>query len=254
MTIAMNLDEAFAMLSVSPRAAGVFSDFDGTLSPIVDRPEDARPVAGVDERLARLAELLAIVAVISGRALDDLRSRFAPEGVLLVGSYGRERSDRALEPPARDWEHIFDAATRAIGDRAGVVVERKGGAVALHYRHAPQRADEVDRIAASLAREFSLEVRRGRMVADLVQPGPGKAEALRDLVTECDLETFLFAGDDVSDGEAFEWARSSGRKCVLVGVRSDESPEIIEKSADIVVADPEEFVALLDRLAVRLRG
>jgi trehalose 6-phosphate phosphatase len=245
----MSRSEAIGVLHAEPARTGVFCDFDGTLSAIVDRPEDARPVEGAAEVLTRLAHRFAIVAVISDRSLHDLRSRFAPEGVLLAGSYGRERSDREAMPSSRDWERIVAAAHEAVAGWDGVIVEPKGAALTLHYRLAPDRGEDIARVASALASEFSLQVRPGRMVAELTEPGPGKAEALRDLVAERGLQTFLFAGDDSSDGEAFAWARSSGRRCVLVGVQSAESPDAIERDADIVVDGPREFVRLLERLA-----
>jgi trehalose 6-phosphate phosphatase len=232
-----------------PANTGIFCDFDGTLSAIVPRAADATPVGGAADVMSRLAEVYRTVAVISGRSLEDLRSRFSPDGVLLAGSYGRERSDRGPIKPSRDWPAIVTAANAGVSGGDGVTVEPIGHAAALQFRLAPDRAADVGRIAAALAREYSLEVRPGRMVVELTEPGPGKAEALRDLVAEFELSAFLFGGDDVSDGEAFEWARSTQERCVLIGVRSDESPETLERFADIVVDGPHEFVALLDGLA-----
>jgi trehalose 6-phosphate phosphatase len=234
-----------------PSHAGIFCDFDGTLSAIVDRPEAARPIDGAVESLSRLAEAFAVVGVISGRSLDDLRSRFAPDGVLLAGSYGRERSDRPGGPPTKSWDHLVTAALERTREWDGVRVEPKDTGVAIHYRLAPQRAADVDALATTLAVEFHMQVRPGRKVVELTEPGPGKADALAELVTERALGAFLFAGDDLADGEAFTWARSSGRPCVLVGVRSAESPEVIERDADVVVDDPRALVDLLNGLLRR---
>src|SRR5438270_14049921 len=96
-----------------PSHTGIFCDFDGTLSEIVDRPADARPVDGASECLSRLALRFQVVAVISGRSLEDLRSRFPPEGVLLAGSYGRERSDRPATAVGGDWAPLASAAQTA---------------------------------------------------------------------------------------------------------------------------------------------
>src|SRR5438132_11732924 len=122
------MDDALALIASHAPHAGVFCDFDGTLSAVVDRPEDAQPVAGAVGVMEVLAKRVAMVGVISGRSLDDLRSRFAPRGVLLAGSYGRERSDRA-ESPKSDVEPIIAAATKLTRAWAGVTVERKGAGV-----------------------------------------------------------------------------------------------------------------------------
>jgi trehalose 6-phosphate phosphatase len=231
-----------------PSRSGIFCDFDGTLSAIVDRPEDALPVEGAAECLSRLARTFAVVGVISGRSLDDLRSRFAPEGVLLAGSYGRDRSVEASHP---DWSALVSLAADASTEWDGVRVEPKDTGVALHYRQAPDRAADVASLASRLASEFGMEIRPGRMVVELTDPGPGKAGALRALVAEHGLRAFLFAGDDIADGEAFVWARSSGISCVLIGIRSAESPEIIAREADVIVDAPHELVDVLNALVRR---
>jgi len=234
-----------------PSRTGIFCDFDGTLSAIVDRPDAARPVDGAADVMSRLARAFAEVAVISGRSLEDLRSRFAPEGVLLAGSYGRNRSDRPGTVSSRDWTGLVDDAAARTREWEGVHIEPKDTGVAIHYRLAPDRAHDVGAIATTLAVEHGMELRPGRMVVELTERGPGKADALRELVDEFDLNAFLFAGDDLADGEAFKWARSAQRSCVLVGVRSAESPAVIVDEADIVVDDPEALVALLDGLLRR---
>lgn len=252
----LDVDSTLERLAADPSRVGIFSDFDGTLSEIVDHPDAAVPVEDAGEVLERLAEVFGVVGLISGRSLDDLRSRFAPAGVLLAGAYGREKSDRPPAFATRDWLPITDAATTAIHGWDGVVVERKGAGVALHYRLAPERGDDVRAAAAALAERFGLELRPGRMVAELTEPGPGKAEALATLLDEHGVSAFLFAGDDVADGEVFAWARGSHMPRMLVGVRSAESPRIIEENADVVVDGPRELVKLLARLAaiVRRRG
>lgn len=253
MNVTLQRDSLLELLAARPDRTGIFCDFDGTLSTIVDQPREARAVPGAEDVLADLARTFAVVAVISGRSLDDLRSRLDADGVILAGSYGRERSDRPRRADERDWSAVEAAAAAAVGDWDGVVVERKGAGLALHYRRSPARAPDVGREAAALARSFGLELRPGRMVVELTAPGPGKADALRELVEELDLEAFAVCGDDVADAEAFEWARSSGRGCVLVGVYSEESPAEIEGLADLVVDGPEGVVAFLDDLRRRVR-
>jgi trehalose 6-phosphate phosphatase len=239
------------VLTSDPSRSGIFCDFDGTLSAIVDRPEDARPVPGAAELLSGLSRVFGVVAIISGRSLDDLRSRFAPDGVLLAGSYGRERSDRPGRLPAQDHSELVAAATARTKALDGVGIEAKDTGVAIRYRLAPAHARDVEALATTLAAEFHMELRPGRKVVELTQRGPGKAEALRDLVAEFELVSFLFAGDDIADGEAFMWARDTGRSCVLVGVRSEESPDVIANEADVVVDGPAAFVALLRDLLRR---
>src|SRR5688572_18275276 len=183
-------DELIDVLAADPATTGIFTDFDGTLSEIVDRPESAQPVPGAAETLEALSGRFGLVAVVSGRSLDDLRFRLSPNGVVLAGSYGRERSDRSTgRRPVEGWETVALAAAAMIRELPGVVLERKGAGVALHYRSAPELEPGARRIAETLALEFELDVLHGRLVVELVRPGPGKGDAVAALASERDLQT-----------------------------------------------------------------
>lgn len=244
----MEITDALEILASDPATTGIFSDFDGTLSPIVPRPEDAYPVEGALEALSGLAEVFGLVSVVSARSLEDLRQRVRPPGVLLAGAYGRERSDRELRRATEGWETVAFAATAAIRSLDGVHVERKGTGVALHFRGAPHHEAATREIAGVLAAEFSLELRPGRMVFDLIVPGPGKGEAITSLLAERSLRRALVAGDDLGDVEAFEMLRASDVEAVIVAVASPEAPPDLAEQADIVVGGPAELVRLLERL------
>jgi trehalose 6-phosphate phosphatase len=246
----MDISEALKILTARPESTGIFTDFDGTLSEIVDRPDEAVAVEGAADVIERLARRFAVVGIVSGRSLEDLRARLAVDTVVLAGSYGRERSDRLSgRRPTEGWEPVAAAAAAMISDLPGVVLERKGAGVALHYRSAPSHEDEVRRRAAILADEFELEVLQGRLVSELVRPGPGKADAVAAIASEHDLRTVLVAGDDVADLEVFDWAHAAPMRSVVVGVTSEEAPETLAKKADVVVSGPRELLALLEQLA-----
>ena len=240
------MDELAAVLGADPPRAGLLTDFDGTLAEIVPDPAAARPVEGAVEVLGELAGKLGLVGVVSGRGLEDLVSRLeAPPGVVLSASYGREGVSATGRPSATDWADIAHEATGALSGLRGVSVEVKPHGVALHFRRAPEAADAVGAEAASLAGRHGLEVRPGKLVAELTEPGPGKAEALEALVSGRELTAFAFAGDDVADLEAFRHARTLGARCLLVAVVSAESPPGLASAADIVLDGPD---ALVDRL------
>lgn len=241
--------EALQLLTAEPARTGIFTDFDGTIAEIVDSPEDARAVEGAAETLARLADRFGLVAVVTGRSLEDVRQRLHPDGVVLAGSYGRERSDRpGGRRPVEGWEVVAAAAQTMIGPMSGVVLERKGAGVALHYRAAPEYEPEVRRAAEQLAADFELEPLHGRLVVELIRPGPKKGDAVAALVSEKRLTRVLIAGDDVADLEAFRWARSSQIPGVLVAVSSEEAPPTLEGAADLVVDGPADVVAFLREL------
>lgn len=241
--------EAIDLLLRDPVRTGLFTDFDGTLCEIVTEPGLAQPLPGVSDALAALARRFTVVGVVSGRSLEDLRTRLAPDGVLLLGEYGRDRSDRTHPRTAtQGWEAVGVAAVAATAGMPGVVVEHKGAGVALHYRMAPEHGGQVREIAASLADQFELVVLPGRLVAELASPGPDKGDAVCDLIEERGLRTVLYAGDDVADTHAFAKIGEAA-ECVLVAVASEEAPEQLLSSADLVLPGPYELAGFLGELA-----
>ncbi len=241
--------DLLASLRADTARTGIFTDFDGTLARIVDRPEDAAPVEGAEEVLESLAERFGVVAVVSGRSLEDLKSRLRPRDVLLAGAYGRERTDRPMRRPTEGWETVAIAANAAARTIPGVHVERKGSGVALHFRESPSRADDVREAAEALAAEFGLEIRPGRMVVELVTPGPGKGDAMLVLMSERGIDRALVAGDDWGDLDAFRRLREAGADVVVVAVVSEEAPPGLAEDADLVLTGPDEFVSFLQELA-----
>jgi trehalose 6-phosphate phosphatase len=206
-------------------------------------------VRGAREALDALAARFGIVAVVSGRALEDLRKRVGTGGVLLAGAYGRERSDRTVRRATEGWETVAFAARARIDGLGGVQIERKGAGIAIHFRAAPEHGEVVRTIADELAKEFELQVRPGRMVVELVVPGPGKGDAILDLIAERGLLRVLVAGDDWGDLDAFIALRQHGHDAVIVAVSSEEAPPGLADQADLVVAGPPQLVALLAQLA-----
>lgn len=245
----MEHSQAISLLRRDPSATGIFSDFDGTLSPIVDVPDDACPADGVEDALRSLATAFRTVAIVSARSLEDLKRRLKVPGVLLAGAYGRERSDRSQRRATEGWETVAIAAKAATRSLEGVHVERKGNGVALHFRNAPEHETAVREIAGVLSREYSLELRPGRMVCDLVAPGPGKGEAIATLIDEANLTRAFVAGDDVADVEAFGLLRSTDIELVIGAVASAEAPDDLVEHADLVFATPMELAAFLGELA-----
>ena len=249
----MNSDKALEILAADPAKTGLFTDFDGTLSPVAPTPEEAVSADGAGEALESLAESFALVAIVSGRSLEDLKTRLRPRGVLLAGAYGRERSDAPSRRATEGWETVGVAASATVAKLPGVRLERKGAGIALHYRQAPDAAEEVRRAAELLAREFELEIRPGRLVIELVVPGPGKGDAIVKLAVEKKLDTIFIAGDDAADLEAFLMVRAQPFRSVVAAVTSDEAPEGLTDQADLVFTRPEELVAFLQELVAGVK-
>jgi trehalose 6-phosphate phosphatase len=237
-------DALLERLAAEPERAGLFLDFDGVLAPIVARPEDAAPSAEMRDELGRLVARYALVAVVSGRAGDDVRARLDVDGVVCVGSHGLE-----LEPQAERWRRVL-AAFAADAPWPPAEIELKGLAVAFHFRgHADERQAirELDAIADS-AREEGLVARYGRKVLEVLPPvGSHKGTAVRRLLEEHGLRRALAAGDDTTDLDSFA-ALDGLEVAVRIAVASAESPSALIDAADLVLGSTDEFLALLRSL------
>jgi trehalose 6-phosphate phosphatase len=182
-------------------------DFDGTLAPIVARPDDARVPPAVAHRLQRLASRLP-VAIVSGRQVQDVRRRllFAPWRI--VGNHGAE--DEHHSPADRDAAALVPlrerlAAANGALREAGVSVEDKGLSIALHYRLAADRPAAMQVIARLLnGLPPVLSVFGGKMVVNVVAAwARDKAQAMVELVAASGADAAVFVGDDVNDEPVF---------------------------------------------------
>jgi trehalose 6-phosphate phosphatase len=230
---------------------GIFLDFDGTLSEIVQRPEEAEPVPDARSVLEDLAQRIELVAVVSGRPTDEVGSLISVPRVEVFGHYGIDarRSEDAVD------EDLRRRVDRATGDVDGAWVEDKGASLAVHFRAA---ADPISaegllrRSLGTIAEERGLLLLPGKMVFELAPaetPGKG-AVILREVQTR-GLSGCLFAGDDQADLAAFaalDELRKGGTATVKVAVRSEETPDDLVKAADLVVERPGGLVALLARI------
>lgn len=259
------LDALLDPLRSRPHQAGVLTDFDGTLAPIVDDPTTARPLPAAVDALHRLAGIYRRVAVISGRPAAFLAEHLelagrsttgAGEGLLAVGLYGLETAEGGqvtTDPRAEGWRGVVDeVAARADGAAPGaVLVERKVLSVTLHFRTAPAHGDWAGRYAAEEASRTGLVVHPGRMSVELRPPLPvDKGTVVEGLAGGLGAACFL--GDDRGDLPAFavldRLAAERGMATVKVGVRSEEAPDELLDAADLVVDGPEGALEVLSRL------
>jgi trehalose 6-phosphate phosphatase len=240
-------------------------DFDGTLSPVVDDPQAARPLQGIVELLEPLAHRFAAVALVSGRPAPYLAEHVAAPGVRYLGQYGLQemyegeaRADPRLEA-ARPTVAAAAAALRdspAVRD-SGAWLEDKVYAIVVHTRRVPDRerwTDAVDRTARQIAEEHGLEIIPGKMVWELRPPVRGdKGDAVRRVVAESGARGVVVVGDDLGDLPAFAAVAelvAQGHDGLRVAVRSAESPPELLASADVVLEGPEGVLDFLRRLAV----
>ena len=234
--------DPLAELARSPERAALLLDVDGTLAPIVPRPEDARVPDETRRELVRLAGRYALLACVSGRTGEDLDRVVGVPGLVYVGEHGLE-----LEPEAERWVDRLRAFAEATTEWPA---ERKRLTLSYHWRTAPdeEAAIAVLERVAERARAEQLVPRWGRKVLELRPPvGAHKGTAVVRLLGERGLERALYAGDDATDLDAFR-ALDGLELGVRVAVASAEAPPGLREAADLVVAGPGELLELLRTL------
>ena len=232
-----------APLAEAPERSALVLDVDGTLAPIVARPELARVPAATRAQLERLADRYALVACVSGRAGEDARRLVGVEALVDVGNHGLELDPRAQE---------LAAAIARFRDRVGLPVEDKGLSLSYHYREARDEAAARRRLeeVVDRAEAEGLDARWGRKVLEVRPPVKAdKGTAVRTLLERSGAERGLYAGDDTTDLDAFAGLAAAGLEhAVRVAVASEEGPAALREAADLVVAGPEELARLLELL------
>ena len=246
---------------VSAPRLGIVTDVDGTISPIVAAPDAAQVTPGNRALLAALAGKLALVAVISGRAVDDVRARVGVPGLVYVGNHGLEwwAGDQVEVPPdLQAYRPALESARRALASALlpGMALEDKGATLSLHYR----QTDDPDAAAAAfrpvierIASANGLRLFQGRMVFELRPPLEiDKGSAFARLVARYALDAAAYLGDDTTDADALQTARrlrQDGTCYALgLGVLGAETPAIVRDQADLSLSgvdDTEAFFAWL---------
>lgn len=205
-------------------------DFDGTLAPIRDDPQQVRLDRGAAALLAETSQMEGVVvAIVSGRDADDLSDRVNTPGAYLIASHGLEiRAPGGLlvrDTPPLDVP--IDAAMQQEIDASGLRLERKKHALALHWRGVPYEAvgPLVDAWRA-WARDHGLDVIEGRCVVEARTRGGGKEEALRWLAHAIGAARVIYAGDDLTDFGPLRFAAERGRALFVASSERQPPPGV----------------------------
>ena len=239
----------------------VLLDFDGTLAPIVDHPDDAGLSPKMRARLARLARNpQCLVAVITGRALTDVRRRVGLEDIFYAGNYG-------LTLAGPGWSVVHERAPEAWGLLGeccqrlslrlsridGAIVENKGLSASIHYRLVPRAQQPLvhEVVLEELGRvpPGRLELHQGKMALEL-RPAVDwhKGKAAHQLLERAMGENWrahvgvVYAGDDSTDEDAFVALADVG-----VTIRIGSDPQ--STAARYMLRDVDELGRFLDTLA-----
>jgi len=238
----------------------LFLDYDGTLTPIVSRPEQAMLSDSMRKAVKQLSDEV-LVGVISGRALDDVRRHVDLPGLAYAGDHGFVMIDPQGKPldfePAKEFladvEQAAEELRQALASIAGGVVERKDFSLAVHYRNVAE--DDMARLRKAVekvqARHPRLRFSGGKKIYD-VKPAMDwdKGRALKRILGALKLEGDktlpVYIGDDTTDEDAFRAIKGRG-----VAILVAENPG--ETEADYMLLDPAEVEHFLGRLLDMLR-
>lgn len=247
---------------------GILSDFDGTLSRFAPYPPDAV----IDEQNANMLDRLAAqgakIALISGRAGDDLYRRFPRSYALYYGNHGIEVwRDGAVEVArsAQVWQEPLQALLKAaqqhtVGD-SGVLIENKRVTASVHYRMAEDREkmrEVLYDLLLPLCEQYGFRLSEGMFIWEIKPPVTlNKGTAAEEIVDLLGLRSVLFLGDDTTDFTAMHRLReltSERLQALSVGVVHPTSKPELYDYADITVNGVSEVTHLLDWVSQQVEG
>jgi trehalose-phosphatase len=262
--LANALENARALVErLDGRRPAVFLDYDGTLTPIVDRPEDAVISDGMRDAVRRLARRQS-VCVVSGRDRKVVQQLMGLEDLIVAGSHGFDiwsPSGGAIQRVVgAEFDSLLAEVTAQLRDRLGSVpgalIEPKRSSVAVHYRlvEEPERARVKAIVDETLAAHpESLKLTPGKMVFEL-QPkidwDKGKAvlHLLEALGLDGDDVMPLYIGDDITDEDAFASIADRGLGILVAEPDASEDAQRTT-AASYILRHPREVQQLLDVLA-----
>lgn len=238
-----------------PHRLALFLDFDGTLVAIAERPDDVRLDPETRRALSELDRLLSgALAIITGRDIAAVDRFLAPLRLSVAGVHGLTRRDAQgrTHGPSPD-SGLAAAVERALApllkQHPRLLLENKFGAAALHYRAHPELEQLCIEVMERAVAEYpGSELKRGKMVVEAKTIGGNKGAAIADYLSE---KPFLhrravFAGDDVTDEDAFALVNARGGVSIKIGPG--------ETQASCRAAGTGEFLAWLRQLPSKLEG
>ena len=211
---------------VDPGRTAFFFDLDGTLAPLAPTPAQARVPDATRQALAALTRASGgAVAIVSGRAIAEVDRLLSPLRLPAAGQHGAELRGadgelRRLPVDARRLDAMAAALRDLLALDPGLQMERKGMALALHYRNAPELGGQVHRaMRHALGDADGFVLQPGKMVYEIRPRDATKRAAIRALMEQ---DAFrgrapLFTGDDLTDETGFEFVESQGGVSIKIG-------------------------------------
>lgn len=250
---------------------GLFTDFDGTLSPLALTPDAARIEPSAVVALSELTRRIDVVGIVTGRAAADAQARVGLPDLLYVGNHGLEwihQGEHSVHPAGLATERVLGQALTAIRERleqvasvGGVIFEDKRLSGSVHYRLSDDPlkvGNDLASITDQVAREYGLRVSAGKMVFELRPLAEvNKGTALEMLIAQHRLDAAVFFGDDITDVDGFlalhRIAQQSDTKVCSIGVLTADTARSVIESSDLLLDGVTGVAATLHGLNQRLR-
>lgn len=228
-------------------------DFDGTLAPIVKNPEDAKMPGNLKQLIIELSELVP-VAIVSGRSLQDLKSRLGFEPPYLIGNHGLEGLSMAKESTdlahevCESWKSQLKERWGILRNDPDVFIEDKNFSLALHYRKSKNKKNVRSILFERIeSLKPSPRIILGKSVMNLIPAGaPHKGVAVLELMVMLELRAALYIGDDDTDEDVFSLP-DEGILSVRVGQKR-------ASNAKFFVKRQTEVQRIIREIIHRLRG
>jgi trehalose 6-phosphate phosphatase len=204
--------------------SALFLDFDGTLVEIAPQPELVKVPVGLVKLLGALAARLdGALAIVSGRRLADIDEFLAPLELPAAAEHGAQQrcfDGRLIQQAAPDLHDVARVARALTTQHAGLRVELKSAALALHYRHAPELESLcMETMAEVVKRTPGVELLPGKCVLEIKPSGVSKGSAIAAFMSQPPFagRLPLFAGDDTTDEAGFASVRALGGEGIKIG-------------------------------------
>lgn len=263
--------EAVQAILDAPEQTLIALDFDGTIAPIVDDPDQARANPTAVAALSRLGSRVGTIVVITGRPaetavrLGDFRSYPELGNMIVFGQYGAERWDARTDQTHAEPEpaKIREVANELPGllDTLGLTdvrIEHKGRAVGVHTREHEDPVGAFTRLLPAmqdLADRHGLRLEPGKLVLEIRSSDTDKGAVLRTIVAERGPRQVVFLGDDLGDLPAFDAVSqlrdNDGVHGLLICSASAEEEALAER-ADLIAAGTDGVASWLTGLAEHL--
>ncbi|MBM7460906.1 trehalose-phosphatase [Rhodococcus coprophilus] len=245
------------------RRPAVFLDYDGVLTPIVPRPEDAVWSDSMRRTVISLAERCS-VCIVTGRDRQVVQQLMGVDSLTVAGSHGFDiwspGQGQVVHEALTDFTDLIAETTATLRERLrgleGVTIEAKHASVAVHYRQAtPETRTRVDEVIDDLRdrNRDRLTLVPGKMVYEFTPAIDwNKGKAVLHLIDVLGLTSDdivpLYLGDDITDESAFRALRGKGIG-ILVGRPDDPEMAGRTTAAEFVLGSVDDVERFLSNLA-----